>query len=60
LPNLNKNWDKKKKDSQLIIRINGKERDAFVSLCDELNTSAAKEIRLFIRGFVEEHKRQKG
>lgn len=60
MPNLNKNWDKKKKDSQLIIRINGKERDAFVSLCDELNTSAAKEIRLFIRGFVEEHKRQKG
>jgi len=55
LPNMDKDWDKKKKNSQLIIRINGQERDAFVSLCDELGTSAAKEIRRFIRGFVQEH-----
>jgi len=45
-----------KKDSQLIIRINGEERDRFVSLCDELDTSAAREIRRFIRSFLEEHK----
>ncbi len=47
--------DKKKnksKDSQLVIRINQKERDDFVSLCDELDTSAAREIRRFIRDFV--------
>ncbi len=44
-----------KKDSQLIIRINGEERDAFVSLCEELDTSAAREIRRFIRRFVAEH-----
>lgn len=43
---------KNKKDSQLIIRINGDERDAFISLCDELDTSAAREIRRFIRDFV--------
>lgn len=55
MPNMDKDWDKKKKNSQLIIRINGQERDAFVSLCDELGTSAAKEIRRFIRGFVQEH-----
>ncbi len=42
----------KKKDSQLVIRINGKERDQFVSLCDELDTSAAREIRKFIKGFI--------
>jgi len=41
-----------KKDSQLIIRINGRERDRFVSLCDELDTSAAREIRRFIREFM--------
>ncbi|SEF44211.1 hypothetical protein SAMN06264348_101174 [Oceanospirillum linum] len=47
---------KKKKNSQLIIRINQQERDAFVSLCDELDTSAAREVRRFIRSFLAEHK----
>lgn len=49
---------KKKKtnhDSQLVIRIKKSERDAFVSLCEELDTSAAREIRRFIRGFVKEN-----
>jgi hypothetical protein len=44
-----------KKDSQLVIRINAKERDEFVSLCEELDTSAAREIRKCIRKFVAEH-----
>jgi hypothetical protein len=44
-----------KKDSQLIIRIAGSERDAFVSLCDELDTSAAREIRRFIKEFLKQH-----
>ena len=43
---------KNKKDSQLIIRINGEERDRFVALCEELDTSAAREIRRFIRDFI--------
>lgn len=53
--------DKKKpkkknlKDSQLIIRIAASDRDRFVSLCDELDTSAAREIRRFIRGFLKEN-----
>jgi len=47
--------EKTKKDSQLIIRINGKERDQFVELCEEIDTSAAREIRKFIRKFVTEH-----
>ena len=46
---------KTSKDSQLVIRINQSERDRFVALCDELDTSAAREIRRFIRGFLEEH-----
>lgn len=46
---------KKKKDSQLVIRISGDQRDSFVALCDELDTSAAREIRRFIRDFLREH-----
>ncbi|MFD2229371.1 hypothetical protein [Alkalimarinus sediminis] len=45
-----------KKDSQLVIRINGEERDEFVSLCEALDTSAAREIRKCIRQFVSKHK----
>ena len=46
---------KVKKDSQLIIRINQTERDRFVQLCEDLDTSAAREVRRFIRGFLDEH-----
>lgn len=48
---------KSKKDSQLVIRINGEERDQFVELCDELDSSAAREIRSFIREFLRKNKR---
>lgn len=44
-----------KKDSQLVIRINSSERDEFVSLCEDLDTSAAREIRKFIRHYLQEH-----
>lgn len=46
---------KTKHDSQLVIRIKKSERDRFVALCDEMDTSAAREIRRFIRGFLDEH-----
>ena len=39
----------KKKASQFVIRIDKTERDAFVKLCDNLDTSAAREIRRFMR-----------
>ena len=42
----------KKKGSQLVLRLDKAERDAFVSLCDRLDTSAAREIRRFMREFV--------
>lgn len=45
----------RKKNSQLLIRINEEERDEFVSLCEQLDTSAAREIRKFIRQFVLEN-----
>lgn len=50
-----KRQKKSKKDSQLVIRINKDERDSFVELCDELDTSAAREIRRFIKGFILKH-----
>jgi len=56
--------DKKKakkkdlKDSQLIVRIAASDRDRFVSLCDTLDTSAAREIRRFIRDFLRDHEDQ--
>ena len=45
-----------KKDGQLLIRIQSTERDEFIRLCEELDTSAARELRKFIRGFVKQHK----
>ncbi len=44
-----------KKDSQLVLRLDKRERDEFVDLCKRLDTSAAREIRGFIRKFVKEH-----
>ncbi len=44
-----------KKDGQLLIRINSAERDQFIRLCDELDTSAARELRKFIREFVKKN-----
>lgn len=46
---------KARKDSQLVIRIKKIERDTFVELCDRLDTSAAREIRQFIRDFTLAH-----
>ncbi|MES2435155.1 MAG: hypothetical protein V4586_15190 [Pseudomonadota bacterium] len=45
----------KKKASQLVIRLEKGERDAFVTLCERLDTSAAREIRRFMRELVAAH-----
>ncbi len=44
-----------KKDSQLLIRISTGEREQFVQLCEQLDTTAAREIRQFIRKFIKKH-----
>jgi hypothetical protein len=46
---------KKSKDAQLVIRLEKHERDDFVALCNHLDTSAAREIRRFMREFIETH-----
>ncbi|HIZ52153.1 MAG TPA: hypothetical protein IAA18_13860 [Candidatus Pseudomonas excrementavium] len=45
-----------KKDSQLLIRISSTEREQFLQLCEQLDTTAAREIRQFIRGFIKKRK----
>ena len=44
-----------KKDSQLILRLDKDERDRFIALCKEMDTSAAREIRSFIRKFIKKN-----
>lgn len=46
---------KSTKDSQLVVRLNRADRDRFIALCDELDTSAAREVRRFIKAFLREH-----
>ena len=46
---------RERKDGQLVIRIKKAERDTFVDLCEALDTSAAREIRKFIRDFTLSH-----
>ncbi|MEM9619405.1 MAG: hypothetical protein AAF936_15745 [Pseudomonadota bacterium] len=38
-----------------MIRLNSVLRDRFVVLCDDLDTSAAREVRAFIKDFVRKH-----
>ncbi|WP_425074025.1 hypothetical protein [Sagittula sp. S175] len=52
-----KNEKKKKegKDSQLILRLDREDRDAFVALCKDMDTTASREVRRFIRDFLKRH-----
>ncbi|MEL7542542.1 MAG: hypothetical protein AAGJ70_02075 [Pseudomonadota bacterium] len=45
---------KLKKDSQLIVRINGDERARFIAACEDDDSTAAREIRRFIRDYLGE------
>lgn len=49
----------KTKSAQLVIRLEKAERDAFVDLCADLDTSAAREIRIFMRDFVKAKRKSK-
>lgn len=58
MPPSKKKHKKNKKDSQLVLRVNKDERDLFVELCDELDTSASREIRRFMKEFIAEHEEE--
>ncbi|MDO6728668.1 hypothetical protein Q4577_01475 [Marinovum sp. 2_MG-2023] len=56
---MNKKTDEKRvgnKDAQLILRLDKTERDAFVALCKDMDTTAAREIRHFIRKFMKKNR----
>ena len=46
---------KKKKDAQLVVRLNADMRDRFMDACDDLDTTAAHEVRRFIKRFIKRY-----
>ncbi len=46
---------KKKKDAQLALRLNRELRDRFVDACQEMDTTAAREVRRFIKRFMKRY-----
>jgi hypothetical protein len=46
---------KKKKNAQLVLRLNKELRDNFVAACQDLDTSAAREVRRFIKKFLKRY-----
>ena len=47
--------ENKKKDAQFVLRLNKDLRDRFVEACDDLDTSAAREVRRFIKKFLKRY-----
>lgn len=45
-----------KKDDNLLIKINKEQKKEFIQLCKDIDTSASREIRHFIKKFIAEHK----
>ena len=46
---------KGKKEAQLVLRIERKLRDEFIAICQETDTSAAREVRKFIKRFIKRY-----
>jgi hypothetical protein len=46
---------KSRKDAQLVLRPDKELRDRFVDACQELDTSAAREVRRFIKRFLRQY-----
>ena len=49
--------EKKKKDAQFVLRLNKDLRDRFVDACQDLDTSAAREVRRYIKRFLKRYDR---
>ena len=50
---MSKAKEKAKKSSQLVLRIEKHEKDRFIAACEAIDSSAGREIRRFMREFVE-------
>ena len=46
---------KKKKDAQLLVKINKEDKKKFIELCEDEDTTASREIRKFIERYVREN-----
>lgn len=46
---------KAKKDAQLVLRLDREMRDQFVEICHEFDTTAAREVRRFIKRFIQQY-----
>lgn len=44
---------RKKKDSSLLVKINAEDKKRFIELCEEQDTSASREVRHFIRRYLD-------
>lgn len=49
---------KDKKEAQFVLRLDRDMRDQFVDACQDLDTTAAREVRRFIKQFINQY--QKG
>ena len=47
--------EKKKQAAQFVLRLNKDLRDRVVDACDDLDTSAAREVRRFIKKFLKRY-----
>ena len=52
-----KKGGKGKKDAQLVLRLNKDMRDQFIDACQDLDSSAAREVRRFIKRFLKRYDR---
>ena len=47
----------KKKEAQLVIRLDKELRDQFVAACQDIDTSASREMRRFMKRFLTRYER---
>lgn len=47
-----------KKDDTLIVKINKEQKKEFINLCKDVDTSASREVRSFIKKFIEDHEKK--
>lgn len=52
MPKKKRKKERKKKDAQFVLRLDREVRDQFVEICQECDTTAAREIRRFIKHFI--------
>lgn len=47
-----KSKGRKDEDVKLVVRIEAELRDAFIETCQDMDTTASREVRRFIRDFL--------